>query len=276
MAQSIAGEAREWPTIVVEVADCQGNEDVLMKVKRWFFKSHGGVGFAAKDPLIDPACCLEVWRYGVPVPVPDEEQLMAKSEANSTDGAQIDDASLTLDQPTDTESDDAGTEPVGSLVDSDIPLFDEPFPVRDCCDVDSSLSSIDDDIVLDRVFSNVAIIAKDSDGDGNYHDEDGDVPIADPLFSSQSKIPSPSSSYSSPATGSSAFHPTPTQNIPPTIPRVTNPEPRSLLLGYSDLFGSGIETVQLAKFGCAAEGDQVTVEQQERAKKHMVSGWEEG
>lgn len=62
----------------------------------------------------------------MPVQEPDEEQLIAESEADSTDGSQLDDESMTLDQSTDTESDDAGTEPAGSSVNSYIPLLDLP------------------------------------------------------------------------------------------------------------------------------------------------------
>lgn len=65
------GSPRLWPTIVVEVANSQSYESVLAKVTRWFRKSHGMIEvalllkFTAKEPLVDPACFLEVWRYGV-------------------------------------------------------------------------------------------------------------------------------------------------------------------------------------------------------------------
>lgn len=64
-------EPRLWPTIVVEVANSQSYDDVLAKVKRWFRNSHGMVEvalvlkFTAKEPILDPSCFMEVWRYGV-------------------------------------------------------------------------------------------------------------------------------------------------------------------------------------------------------------------
>lgn len=67
------GEPRLWPTIVVEVTNSQGYDDVLAKVKRWFSNSRGMVEvvfvlkFTAKDPIPDPPCFLEVWRYEVSV-----------------------------------------------------------------------------------------------------------------------------------------------------------------------------------------------------------------
>lgn len=84
----VGAPARVWPTIVVEVANTQGYEDAVAKVKRWFTKSHGMVEvalllkFTAADPVLDPSCFLEVWRYGVPAPG-DKDLTMVEWEGDS-------------------------------------------------------------------------------------------------------------------------------------------------------------------------------------------------
>lgn len=87
----VGSPARVWPTIVVEVANTQGYEAAVAKVKRWFAKSHGMVEvalllkFTAADPVLDPSCFLEVWRYGVPAPE-DQDVTMLEWEGDPFEG----------------------------------------------------------------------------------------------------------------------------------------------------------------------------------------------
>lgn len=98
VVMSRGGDVRVWPTIVVEVANSQEYDNVLQKARRWFVQSNGMVEvvlvikFTATDPLLDPACYLEVWRYGAVV--------ADETSDSDSDG----------DEPMDVDSDSRGGE----------------------------------------------------------------------------------------------------------------------------------------------------------------------
>lgn len=177
------GEPRLWPTIVVEVANSQDYGDVLAKVKRWFRNSHGMVEvalilkFTAKDPILDPACFLEVWRYEARVsdevddqsPVinaeGDEYERTGDPDSGSTDGNENGNTSTTGCPSSDRSSSSEGQEsqaPEDHLIDAvsldtdcilpssdgehqpNIPTVDADISNPHDMDSDSSLSSLDD------------------------------------------------------------------------------------------------------------------------------------
>lgn len=152
---------RLWPTIVVEVANTQSYEDAVEKVKRWFVKSGNTVEvalllkFVAKDPLVDPACFLEVYRARVVDADEGGESVAFDTESESSGEDELEeDEALDEDHPDDDPNE-------GSASPDEQPTVEAPslFPVEPTAaddldlehtlqtpvDSDSSLSSLSDD-----------------------------------------------------------------------------------------------------------------------------------
>lgn len=250
------GEPRLWPTIVVEVANSQDYGDVLAKVKRWFRNSHGMVEvalvlkFTAKDPILDPACFLEVWRSEARVSDEvddqspainaegDESERTGDPDSGSADGDENGNASTTGCPSSDRSSSSEGQEsqaPGDHLIDAvsldtdcilpssdgehqpNIPTVDADISNPHDMDSDSSLSSLDDAEI--------------------------DIPASQP-----DQDTAPASSQSSSAS-TSEYRPTTPRHrrqiylsgLRKTILPVADPvdqEMQYLTLSYSDFFGS--------------------------------------
>lgn len=275
------GEPREWPTIVVEVANSQGYEDVVAKVKRWFVKSHGKVEvalvlkFTAKDPVLDPACFLEVWRCR-PVRADAErnETILFEMDSSDDSGApalQGDIGSPVPDCELDPEGSDSSLSPVDEdMIEPECLIDSDPIiPAGSPSDSDSSLSSLDDE---------------DLDVDSLLHTTLSSLSAATTSTSGSS-----SSGLSSAST--SPFFPTPHHRMREiylsgtrtTVLPVVDPESRTLTLRYSDFFGTenvpeGRDENEPVLLDLAelrreiALLMKVTIARAERAKKHAASG----
>lgn len=131
------GDVRVWPTIVVEVANSQEYDSVLQKARRWFVQSDGMVEvvlvmkFTAKDPLMDPACYLEVWRYGEVVAI------------------ETGDSDSDSDVPMDVDSDNSGEEIMDDNTNEDAyPANGQTGPRDDAHPPDTTIDTVvpaDDD-----------------------------------------------------------------------------------------------------------------------------------
>lgn len=94
---------RLWPTIVVEVANSQLYEDALAKVKRWFIKSGNTVEvalllkFVGKDPLVNPACFLEVYRGRIVDADADGESMDFETESDTSGDEELEEEDEELD-----------------------------------------------------------------------------------------------------------------------------------------------------------------------------------
>lgn len=140
------GDVRVWPTIVVEVANSQEYDNVLKKARRWFVQSEGMVEvvlvvkFTAKDPLLDPACYLEAWRYGKVVC--DEAGDGGCDEQLDVDCDRIDGDRMTGDAHEDVDAVDADAVSCEDAHPGDV-TTDTIVPSHE--DSDSSLSSLSSD-----------------------------------------------------------------------------------------------------------------------------------
>lgn len=261
----LGAPARIWPTIVVEVANTQLYANARAKVKRWFTKSRGLVEvvlllkFTAEDPILDPSCFLEVWRYGVPPE--DTDGMIVEGEV---DGSDCDEEAGDLDDEAGLDSNDfsdAGS-CSGSGIDQSSITVDQqgdPFPESETSDPDgsdcSSLHSIGNASDFDTTTHNapggqtdadallvdVGTVLSDSDSSLSSLEGDEASPIPP---TTGSDAPSSSSDAST-----SAYRPTPRrhklhmyrsgarQTVLPVADPV-DPEMQHLALRYSDFFGS--------------------------------------
>lgn len=212
---SVEGDVRVWPTIVVEVANTQAYDDVVDKVRRWFVQSDGMVEvvlvlkFTAKDPLLEPACYLETWRYRdvVPDDIGDgDAQMDLECDGSGTNRSASDDEGAMNPDTTAPPNRDAAQGEGESAISVDP-------------ESDSSLSSLDDE---DDANDEALLAPPDNDAD--------DSPFTN--------------SSSSDSTGD--YDPHPTHEIFLAGPRKTvlpvadppDPEMLFLTLRYSDFFGS--------------------------------------
>lgn len=227
VVMSRAGDVRVWPTIMVEVANSQGYDNALQKARRWFVQSEGMVEvvlvlkFTAKDPLLDPACYLEAWRY-------------AEVVADDTSDGDGD-----SDEPMDVDSDFSGGASTDDNVEDVVdPAEEQTAPGED---TDPGTTSTDPAVLANEESdSSLSSLSSDSSdvsdqADTVAHDQSQD--------SVSTALPS-SSSSSSNSTGK--YDPHPVHDIILSGARKTvlpvahpaDPEMRYLALHYSDYFGS--------------------------------------
>lgn len=117
-------ESRLWPTIVAEVANSQSYESALAKIRRWFRASEGMVEaalllkFTEKDPLVNPACFIEVYRSR---PRPAAEEVVPVSEVGTDEatGSSTDIGSGDPDggENCETDGSERNSKPEGDCVD---------------------------------------------------------------------------------------------------------------------------------------------------------------
>lgn len=270
------GSPRLWPTIVVEVANSQSYESVLAKVTRWFRKSHGMVEvalllkFTAKEPLVDPACFLEVWRYGVVPEVETGSVAVDSASGSSSDGGHEQEVN---DLAEDLHHEDIGNRRLSARK-AELELdFHEAESDSHHADLsDSSLSTVEDEADLDTLpVDSLSNDADHSDSSLTTLEDETEpdvllpLPAASPPSEPASEITSssledvetdpdspadPSTDSSDSTAGSnSAYQPSarPHQRhiylsrtrqtvLPVSDP--ADPESRYLTLRYSDFFGS--------------------------------------
>lgn len=265
----VGAPARIWPTVVVEVANTQGYEDALAKVKRWFARSHGMVEvalllkFTAQDPVVDPACFLEVWRYGRP----DDQDAMVlewEGEIGEGDGpvADLEDSDELSDVSSGSEHSEhhQQSQPVENFPPDVIPV--ESVDLEDSVSADSETDAyipVDDgettaadhlgsppdaagNIDPDLIPADAHTGLTDSDSSLSSLDDDEAPPIPDGNSSD-------GASSSSSSASTSAYHPTPRrhrfhmylsgarQTVLPVADPI-DPAMQYLPLRYSDFFGS--------------------------------------
>lgn len=266
---------RLYPTIVVEVANTQLYENAVDKIKRWFVKSRNTVEvalllkFTEKDPLINPACFLEIFRCR---PSGDDageagDDLIAELDLDSSDDGFVgEDETSALDDGAD-NMDDGGNEGGSDDGNGDFGgdelshiSNDHSIPSASLNGSDSSLSSVDEEHVANP--DNAAPI--DVDGSNSPHsasdpvyEPDEDIFVLSPHPGNSAPdsdpIPSyPSSSFSASSNNSRAAYYPVTEPRPhrlqmylagprkTVLPVADPPDPGMcyLVLRYSDFFGS--------------------------------------
>lgn len=250
------GPPRLWPTIVVEVANSQGYDDVLAKVKRWFRNSHGMVEvalvlkFTAKDPILDPSCFLEVWRYGVPVSDEAGDQDAALDEEGSECQETDDPDSATSDgdeHSIHSNTDRTSVNRSSPSAEQDNQTPEDKFINANSLDTDCNLPKSDEEPVpaIHTAIADISLSqATDSDSSlsslSSLEEEETDIPVT-PADQDTASGSSQSSSAST-----SEYRPIPLHHRRQIIlsgPRktilpVSDPVDRYLTLFYSDFFGS--------------------------------------
>lgn len=263
----VGSPARVWPTIVVEVANTQGYEAAVAKVKRWFAKSHGMVEvalllkFTATDPVLDPSCFLEVWRYGVPAPE-DIDVTMLEWEGDPIEGGgpvddldDSDDSHLPVDQQSQQACDinidaEHGDRKSGDFTDDQNDL---DIPVADDANINPSLHN-----TLLAVAGHVEPEPVEpeivpADAHPGLTDSDTSSSLSSLSDDDANPVPNANStdaaSSSSSDASTSAYHPSPRrhkfqmylsgarQTVLPVMDPV-DPGMQHLALRYSDFFGS--------------------------------------
>lgn len=239
---------RLWPTIVVEVANSQSYESAVEKVKRWFVKSKNTVEvalllkFTAKNPLLDPACFLEVYRARV-VDEGDEEwddDLAFESDSEASDDG----------LPVHSDDDDEGLQSDGNENDE----IDGSVATRGTIgpnDPDAGHHLIDEDSLLrlDDRDSSPCLTVQNQEPDPEIPPVLAPTPddLSSPSStSSNPPTPSPSSAASGRASDPAGHTPVHSLHIFVEGPRniilpvadPPDPEMRYVSLRYSDFFGS--------------------------------------
>lgn len=289
------GEPRLWPTIVVEVANSQSYDDVLAKVKRWFRNSDGMVEvvlvlkFTAKDPVLDPACFLEVWRYGFH----DREEVGDETvvlDGETADTGEPGDSGGNRDQHDNlANTDDAASDRSCGSVVEDSEEHGKHLADEDSLRVvGSDCESINEAEILVVNPDTCAPHHTDSDSSLSSLEDEVDIPIVHP------EPDPPSSSSASSSASTSEYRPAPRPRKRhiylagtriPILP-VADPverESRYLILRYSDFFGmenvpegrAADEEVQLDLDELRLEIRllmRMTEKMEENVKKHAAAG----
>lgn len=261
----VGAPARIWPTIVVEVANTQGYEDALAKVKRWFTRSHGMVEvalllkFTAADPVTDPACFLEVWRYGEP---DNQDATMLEWGSEPYEGsnpvADLDDSDELSDLSSGSDHSDhpahQQSQPVETLAPDTLAVEyrDTISPLS--AYVEGIRAAGPSNAVDATVHADPEIISLDThsgltDSDSSLSSVEDDETSPIPSDNSNDAASSIADSSSSSDASTSAYHPTPRRHrfqmylagVRQTVLPVDDPvDPamQHLALRYSDFFGS--------------------------------------